>query len=214
MTETGLDAFESKTLNLTALDQEKKKKVYEAAKKLFARFGFRKTTVDEIAENAGISKRTMYEVFRSKEQILAELVLWEAINFRRFSLGQLKHLDDAARKLRKLCELSASYFRENPFLGRVLADDAGLFSPFLGNELEFVEQGIGEIISRLLREGMAAGRFRPMDVAATTACVMVLFRGFTYERNGPTDGDGEWIAFSLRAIMQDPDAVEEIMKGE
>lgn len=214
MNVTGLDAFESKTQKLTELDQEKKKKVYEAAKELFARFGFRKTTVDEIADNAAISKRTMYEVFRSKEQILAELVLWEAVNFRRSSLRQLKQVEDPARKLRRLCELSVTYFRQNPFLGRVLADDEGLFSPFLGSEIDFVEQGIEEIIARLLRTGMGTERFRPLEVAATTAAVMVMFRGFTYERRGPSDGDGEWIAFCLRSLLRDPDTVEEIMKGE
>ena len=48
---------------LSELDQIKREKVFNAAKELFSRFGFRKTSVDEIADLAGISKRTLYRKF-------------------------------------------------------------------------------------------------------------------------------------------------------
>ncbi len=57
------------------MDQERKSQLLKVAKQLFSRFGFKKTTVDEIAEAAGMSKRTVYGVFDNKEQILAELVI-------------------------------------------------------------------------------------------------------------------------------------------
>jgi len=95
---------------MTDLDQAKKTRVFKAAKELFGRFGFRKTTVDEIAERAGISKRTMYEVFSSKEKILAELVMFEARSFRRLCLDELNHLSDPVGKFETLFRLSAQLF--------------------------------------------------------------------------------------------------------
>lgn len=196
-----LNSYELMNDKLTDLDQEKRVKVFNAAKELFSQFGFRKTTVDEIADQAGLSKRTLYQVFRSKEQILAELVMYEALTFRRYLLGQIKHLDDPVEKFRAFCNLSAHYFDENPFLCRVLADDSGMFSPFLDDELRLVEDGIREIIGRLLVEGMEKGKFRTLDIATTIQCVMVIFRGFTYQRADWRDGNSEWISFSLRAIL-------------
>lgn len=196
-----LNSYELMNGELTELDQEKREKVFNAAKELFGRFGYRKTTVDEIAEQAVISKRTLYQVFRSKEQILAELVMYEALTFRRSLLGQIKHLDDPVKKFRAFCNLSAHYFDQNPFLCRVLADEEGLFSPFLDNELHLVEDGIREIIGRLLVEGMQKEKFRQMDIPATTQCVMVMFRGFTYQRAEWRDGNTEWVSFILRAIL-------------
>lgn len=196
-----LNSYELMNDKLTDLDQEKRVKVFNAAKELFGQFGFRKTTVDEIADQAGLSKRTLYQVFRSKEQILAELVMYEALTFRRYLLGQIKHLDDPVEKFRAFCNLSAHYFDENPFLCRVLADDSGMFSPFLDDELRLVEDGIREIIGRLLVEGMEKGKFRALDISATIQCVMVIFRGFTYQCADWRDGNSEWVSFSLRAIL-------------
>lgn len=182
-------------------NQEKKVRVFNEAKKLFGRFGFRKTTVNEIAAGAGISKRTVYKMFRSKEIILAELVMFEALSFRRFSLHKLKHLDDPLEKFRTLCDLTGDYFEKNSFLGRVMADDAGLFAPFLGDEIHLVEDGIQEIVTNLLEEGMRKGIFRTMDTTATAQCILALFREFSYYPTDMEAGRSEWVSFCLQAIM-------------
>ena len=93
----------AQTQLFTELDQAKREKVFLAAKELFSRFGFKKTTVDEIADWAGISKRTMYEVFNSKEEILAELVMFEALTFRRHCKKEIKSLADMQDELRVFC---------------------------------------------------------------------------------------------------------------
>jgi AcrR family transcriptional regulator len=194
---------------LTELDQVKREKVFMAAKELFGRFGFKKTTVDEIAELAGISKRTIYEVFHSKEAILAELVMFEALSFRRSCLGQIKHISDPAEKLRVFCRLSSDYFVDNLFLGQVLADDQGLFAPFLTNEHYLVETGIKEIISRLLVDGLQQGIFHPMDLPSTVECIMVLFRGFSYKPAARPEDRHAWIPFVLNAILVHQSDIQE-----
>ncbi len=189
----------TQTITLT-LEEEKKQKILRAAKELFSRFGFKKTTVDEIAEAAGISKRTLYEVFENKEKLLAELVMAEALTFRKELVNQMKALGDPVEKMQLLCELSRQYFDENPFLGQVLADGARLYTPFLGDEISLIEAGMREVIARLLVEGVQKGVFRKMDVKLTTACVFKLYRGFTYRRAAIDDGNNEWINFILHAI--------------
>jgi len=54
------------------VDKEtKRREIYQAAMELFARKGVPRTTIREIAENAGIGKGTVYEYFGSKKEILA-----------------------------------------------------------------------------------------------------------------------------------------------
>jgi AcrR family transcriptional regulator len=194
---------------LTELDQAKREKVFLAAKELFGRFGFKKTTVDEIADLAGISKRTIYEVFHSKEAILADLVMFEALSFRRSCMGQIKHISDPVEKLRVFCRLSSDYFADNLFLGQVLADDQGLFAPFLTNEHYLVETGIKEIISRLLVDGLQQGVFHPMDLSSTVECIMVLFRGFSYKPPARPADRYAWIPFVLNAILAHQPDIQE-----
>lgn len=55
-----------------------RKRIVEAANKLFSEKGYRDTTMDEIASNLGISKAAMYRYFESKEELfkaITEIIL-------------------------------------------------------------------------------------------------------------------------------------------
>ena len=53
-------------------------KVIPYAGKLFRKYGYKKTTVDDIAHGIHISKKTLYEIFPSKDKILTETI-WHEI---------------------------------------------------------------------------------------------------------------------------------------
>lgn len=51
-----------------------KEKILNAAQKEFMQFGYTKVTVDEVAKSAGVSKKTIYQYFNSKEDIFWEVM--------------------------------------------------------------------------------------------------------------------------------------------
>ncbi|MFV2120617.1 TetR/AcrR family transcriptional regulator, partial [Streptomyces sp. Act-28] len=54
--------------------QATRTRLYEAAVTLIAEQGFSATTVDEIAERAGVAKGTVYYNFKSKTELFEELL--------------------------------------------------------------------------------------------------------------------------------------------
>lgn len=55
-------------------DLEEKQRILETARERFFRDGITKVTVDEIADELGISKKTLYKFFPSKEELLRSVV--------------------------------------------------------------------------------------------------------------------------------------------
>lgn len=55
--------------------------IYDAAIELFAAEGFEETTVDEIAQAAGISRRTFFRYFETKGDLPAQSVVNRSANF-------------------------------------------------------------------------------------------------------------------------------------
>ncbi|AKU98139.1 Transcriptional regulator, TetR family [Labilithrix luteola] len=53
-------------------DQARKRKLLEAAIGVFARYGFRKTSMDEVARAAGVSRQGLYLYFATKEDLFRE----------------------------------------------------------------------------------------------------------------------------------------------
>jgi AcrR family transcriptional regulator len=56
------------------LDPQKKVRILGAATNMFAQFGFKKSSIDEIAATAGVGKGTIYLAFDSKEDLFYQVV--------------------------------------------------------------------------------------------------------------------------------------------
>ena len=63
----------NKPLVATAKNQAKRDAVYDAASVVFAQYGFRRTTMNDIAKSAGISRPALYLMFENKEDLFQGL---------------------------------------------------------------------------------------------------------------------------------------------
>ncbi|MFP4288016.1 MAG: TetR/AcrR family transcriptional regulator [Bacteroidales bacterium] len=73
--------------------EDKVRKILTASEELFDHFGFSKSTSEEIAKKAGVSKRTLYKYFDSKKKIL-EVFIIQKIETLRHELDRIlaKHI--------------------------------------------------------------------------------------------------------------------------
>ena len=55
-------------------DSDIKNRIVEVAQNIFKKYGFRKSTMDEIAVAAGKGKSTLYHYFKSKEEVFAAVI--------------------------------------------------------------------------------------------------------------------------------------------
>jgi len=167
------------------MESEKRTQLLTSAKKRFERFGFNKTTVEEIARDGGISKRTLYQEFENKEKILEELFMFEALSVRKAILNQINRIAEPAEKLQTYIRLAKKYLDQNPFILSVLHDESGFFAPFLKDKPHMIETGIEEIFVSILKEGVEKGVFRKMDEKVVGHCIFLVFKGLTYGRGNP-----------------------------
>ncbi len=57
--------------------EEKKQKILDVAKQLFNKYGLKSVTMDEIAKSAGVSKKTIYQHFKDKKDLIYQIFLYE-----------------------------------------------------------------------------------------------------------------------------------------
>ena len=61
----------------------KEEQILKAAKKLISKYGFKKVSMDEIATEAQVTKKTVYSYFSSKEDLLKRLIKDELYNMKK-----------------------------------------------------------------------------------------------------------------------------------
>ncbi|MCU0456145.1 MAG: TetR/AcrR family transcriptional regulator [Bacteroidales bacterium] len=80
--------------------EEFREKVIIAAGQIFSRYGFRKTTMDEIARELKMGKSSIYYYFESKEEIFESVVLYEANILRNELTAAIKSVESPVEKVR------------------------------------------------------------------------------------------------------------------
>ena len=81
--------------------EEYRKKIILTAGQIFSRYGFRKTTMEEIAKALNIGKSSIYYYFKSKEDIFETVVLHEANILRNELTTAIKSVDSPIEKMEK-----------------------------------------------------------------------------------------------------------------
>ncbi len=80
--------------------EEFRKKIIISAGQIFSRFGFKKTTMDEIAKALKMGKSSIYYYFDSKEDIFEAVVMHEANILRNELTTAIKSVDSPVSKMK------------------------------------------------------------------------------------------------------------------
>lgn len=104
----------------------RREQILRAATDLFVAYGYRKTTMDDVAGAAGVAKGTLYLYYRNKAELLLHAVALQ----KRQAIATLAPIADPARpaaeRLRMLVRISITMSHELPLFARFTVGDEEL----------------------------------------------------------------------------------------
>jgi AcrR family transcriptional regulator len=162
--------------------QRRHERILGAAEDLFATHGFAKTTVDEIAAAAGVSKGLVYDHYASKEALLD--AVWErlveawteAVRATKFADGSI------ADSIGEVLRVSLEYVHANPLLRRIIAQDPGSLVPGGREGQAAFARQYRASLEPVLARGVRRGELRrDLDVAHTAEVIWMLHLTLTRE---------------------------------
>ena len=113
--------------------QARAQRILDAATTLILRYGFHKTTIEDIAREAGVGKGTLYLHWSTREALFDALMLREKIAMAA-DIQQRLAGDPAGASLRGLLKHAALALLHRPLLKAVLLRDTQVFGTWVGRE--------------------------------------------------------------------------------
>ena len=142
------------------MEQHKKECILGAAARLFARFGFKKASIDEIAKQAGVAKGTVYLAAETKEDLFYQAVHREV----RAWTGELSRLIDprtpAEELLQQCAQAGMAYLHQKPLVRELLFGSYHMMRPEWRERLDQLRELGRSNLLEILRLGVKQGRFR------------------------------------------------------
>ncbi len=146
----------------TRIQKRNREVILKAALEVFAQYGFRGATLDQIAGEAGLSKPNLLYYFPSKEAIHRELLqglLQTWLDPLRALDAEGEPLDEILAYVRRKLELARDYPRESRLFANEILQGAPRMLPYLQTDLrELVEE-----TSAVVERWVAEGRLAPVD---------------------------------------------------
>jgi AcrR family transcriptional regulator len=159
-----------------AARERRRERILASATELFAAQGFAKTTVDEIARRAGVSKGLVYEHVDSKEELLRAVWSQQVEGWMRETGIRVKYREGAvAEAIGEVLAVSVRHARDNPMLGRILAQDPGSLIPHERDDAAAFGRFYRDLLEPALDHGIGTGELRAdLDVAHTAELIWLM----------------------------------------
>ncbi len=149
-----------------------KQRIVEKAAELFPRFGFSKVTVDELSKELGISKKTIYRYFTSKDEIADAVYKWNVLSVKN-KLQEITSEPGAyIDRLYRLCEFISRFLSG---MNKTAQQDLIKHRPDLWKKIElYRKQEVFPIFENILDEGIKLGIIRN-DIQKDLSLLMLTF---------------------------------------
>ena len=156
---------------------EMRDSIVKAATQVFTRFGFKKTSMDDIARSIRMGKSSIYYYFKSKEEIFQAVVDSEADMLRIKVNKILEGSDDSMSKLRAYVKLRMDLIKQLSNYMEILKND-DLMNLALTEKIrkKYDDEEV-TIIRRILEEGNDKGLFKVKDLNLSSLAIVTAMKG-------------------------------------
>ena len=159
---------------------EKRARIIAVAKEMIALYGFKKTTMDEIAAKARMGKSSMYYYFKNKEDIFAEIVRIDSNNFRQKLNEAISKAYSPQDKIMQYVRTRMLHLKELSNFYKTLTNEYLDHYFFIEQVREDFYDFENRTLSELINEGIQKNIFAPCEVDVVVKMIAIAIKGLEY----------------------------------
>lgn len=164
-----------------------KERILNSARKLFTDYGYKKVSMDEIASNAGVTKKTVYSYFKDKEELVKYFINEQ--------ITQMKNITDKidakdisfVEKINEMIITLLHYRKNTKFIINLAKEAEALPKGKAKEFLEVLNESMQKEIKEKLTSAIKDGYVKDCDVEITAFIIYKIYTALVFEWDGPIE---------------------------
>jgi AcrR family transcriptional regulator len=153
--------------------ENQRERIVQEAAVLFARSGFDASSLNELAEEIGISKAGIYHYFKTKQDVYDALIVQTLQGLVEYVSEVVAGMDAPVDQLLAFMTAHADYFERNYAAFRaMLVSFTSMSAPESRREAVELRTRYEQLLRGIIAQGVAEGSFREVDPAWTGRAVL------------------------------------------
>lgn len=187
----------------------REKEILDAALKIFARYGYKKATVEDVASCIGMTKGNIYFYVKSKKELYERTVRYGLSSWRDSIADAIRGIDRADERFYVMAVNAYEYLDTHEDLRAIVEKDPAIFSLSPGEDrFRDVNLGAMDIMRGILDQGVRSGAFHPVDVNHITEFLFSVYIMFLIRAYVKSEGSSvsvmyrEGLALLMRGLCR------------
>ncbi len=156
--------------------KKKKELILKTAKDVFSLYGYKKTTVEDIADAMNMTKSNLYFYVKSKQDLYDQVVRIALDEWFGRVSDSLEGVEDLRERFRLLATNAYTYLNEDDKLAKIILKDTSILTYVLHEDkYSDVNMRSCEMIVSIIDEGIEKGVFRDIDSKVTADFFFTLY---------------------------------------
>lgn len=153
---------------------DKKKEILKAASDCFARYGYDKTTLDDIGRLVGLNKASLYYYYKNKESIFSEVIFFEAEEYITAVLKDVEKVEGCNEKILTYLTKRLEYIRSAINLHKLTIESMQNMKPRLDELYEKNMENEIECLSEILKCCIKKGEISNCNVKRVARSIITV----------------------------------------
>lgn len=160
---------------------DRRYEIVKAASQSFALYGYKNTTMDQVARLANVGKGTIYTFFKNKEELFNEIVITLIEEMQRAAKsameGQLTFQEKVHQAVYKMLE----YRKEHQLMIKLFQEKRDLGTKAVENMMEKFEASILSFIEEKVKVASQKGEIKDCDPEITAFIIFKLYIALIFD---------------------------------
>ena len=141
-------------------EQNVQQKILQTFHELAIIYGLKKISIDQLAKECGISKKTIYKNFKGKKDIIDHFVndIIETLNDEVYKTQLME--DNPEKLLLKFFDIIFALVQNIP---PTVADDVTLYYPDIEEKIAWLREHYSKVFLDIIKKGISLGLFREIN---------------------------------------------------
>lgn len=159
----------------------KEEQIVNSARTLFLKYGIKKVSMDEIAKNAGVTKKTVYSYFGSKADLINFFIKEELNNMKKIVEEYQNKSNNFLENVHQGLYKMLTYKEESFFINLLIKEQDSFNVKMLKDSLKNVDGEIKNFIKQILLQAKDDGYIEVKNIDITTFLIYKMYIALMFE---------------------------------
>ncbi|MBN1648245.1 MAG: TetR/AcrR family transcriptional regulator [Spirochaetales bacterium] len=171
---------------------DRRNQIIAAAGECFARYGYDKTSLDDIAAIVGINKVSFYHYFKNKDEIFTAMITEEADKYMSGIIAKAEKHKHCRQRILTWINEGFSYLADNNIMGQLSYESAIGLNPYIRQLVDYAKKKGTAYLAQTLTWFMKRGEIRKINVLRTALIIQDIvyaLKEYLHRQTGDADSE-------------------------